>query len=236
MIITKRHHQIFDPNGFHLPVHIIGCGGMGSHIATALTRMGVGRHDTPIHLYDPDDYEPHNLANQAIDADKVMLSKAHGLEAQLCHIEPKLNVTAMPKKVGPGMTFDGVVFLCLDSMQQRRIIVDECLEGQRSVKCVIETRMDAETGISHCFNPNNPHHMDCWWMYWYPDDHTEVTPGCGGQLSIISAIYGTCCIALKQFELFARKKSRRLINHRVYADFRYPEDTKTEQWSEAWHP
>tara|TARA_B100000508_G_scaffold91084_1_gene70972 strand:- start:5568 stop:6278 length:711 start_codon:yes stop_codon:yes gene_type:complete len=234
MVYTQRHHQVFNPDHFHLPVHVVGCGGMGSHIATALTRMGIGQTETPIYLHDFDSYELHNVANQAIDVDKVEMKKVFGLEAQLKYIEPNLNVVTVPYKVEPDTVFSGVVFLCLDSMEERQVIVDHCLEGKRDVKCVIETRMDAETGISHCFNPNNPQHMDCWWMYWYPDAHTEATPGCGGPQSIVSAIYGTSCYALKQFELFSRKRGRAHIKHRIYADFRYPDDTRSERWSERW--
>lgn len=235
MIETSRHHDIFDPNGFHLPVHIVGCGGMGSHIATGLVRMGVGAR-TAIHLYDFDDYEPHNLANQAIDEDSVGQPKVIGLEQQLRYIEKNLNIFVHEEEVRGKAEFDGVVFLCLDKMEARKDIVEWCLEGRRDVKCVIETRMDAETGISHCFNPNNPQHMDCWWMYWYPDEHTENTPGCGGQRSVISAVYGTTGLALKQFELFARKKSRRHMYNRVYRDFNFPDNGSTESWAPSWHP
>lgn len=237
MIETARHHSIFDPNGFHLPVHIVGCGGMGSHVATALIRMGIAaKGRTPLHLYDFDSYEPHNLANQAIDEDIVGQPKVYGLEQMLRYMVKDLNIVPHYEEVRAHTDFDGVVFLCLDSMEARKDIVEWCLEGNREVKAVIETRMDAQTGISHCFNPNHPQHMDCWWMYWYPDGHTERTPGCGGPQSIVSAVYGTTCMALKQFERFARKKSRRDVPNRVYADFQFPDQTTSERWAEHWHP
>jgi molybdopterin/thiamine biosynthesis adenylyltransferase len=192
--------------------------------------MGVGREDTPLWLYDHDTYESHNLANQCIDAESVDVQKVHALRQQLLFINPEAHINPCYEKVEAGTDFSGVVFLCLDSMDERRDIVEYCLEGNRDVKCVIETRMDAETGISFCFNPNNKHHMECWWAYWYPSRETELTPGCGGPQSIISAIYGTSCLALKQFELFSRKKTKRETPNRVYTDFRYP-NTSSERWS-----
>jgi molybdopterin/thiamine biosynthesis adenylyltransferase len=230
MIETRRHHQVFDPNGYHHHTHVVGCGGMGSHIATALIRMGVGRENCPLWLHDHDSYESHNLANQCIDNQAVGIKKVEALEQQLRFIVARAKIQPIPEKVDSETKFSGVVFLCLDDMGERKKIVEHCLEGNRDVKCVIETRMDAETGISFCFNPNNKHHMECWWAYWYPSNQTELAPGCGGPQSIISAIFGTSCLALKQLEIFARKKTRREVPNRIYTDFRYPQ-TVSERWS-----
>ena len=219
MLNTKRHQSIFNPNLFGLPVHIVGCGGMGSHLAAALVRMGVGRVHSPISLYDFDTYEPHNLTNQYITTASVGKKKVQGLATQLRRIEPNVNLKLYETEVDLGDTFDGVVLLCLDTMTARREIVDWSLENNEQVSCVIETRMDAEVGISHCFDPNNTKHQDCWWMYWHSDQEAENTAGCGGPQSIISAIYGTSMLALKQFEKFARYKTPLLQPNRVYQEF-----------------
>jgi len=202
---------------------------MGSTIAVGLARMGVGRDDSPIHLHDFDTFEPHNLANQAIQKGNVGQKKVHGLAQQLRLIEPKINVVTHDARVTAITHLEGVVFMCYDQMEDRADTTQYCIEGNKSVKLLIETRMDAQTGIVHSFNPNNTRHMDCWWMYWYPSGHTELTPGCGGQQSIVSAIYGTTCIALKQFELYARKRTRHQIHNRVYSDF-LEQRVQAERW------
>ena len=52
-------HQtdIFDPNEFGWPVHLIGAGGIGSALALPVMKIGVRE----IHLWDTDDVEPHNV-------------------------------------------------------------------------------------------------------------------------------------------------------------------------------
>ena len=229
MLITGKQHRSFDPAGFHLPVHIVGCGGMGSHVATALARMGVGRENSPIYLYDHDTYEPHNLATQSVDTRSVGMPKVVDLKAKLRSINPDILVFPTESKVDATFRFTGFVFLCLDNMEERKEIVEFCIEGDRDVKCVIETRMDSETGISHCFKPSNQHHMECWWLYWYPSGHTERAPSCGDSHTSIMAIYGTTSLAINQFQLHARKKTRHTLPNRVYQDFRYPR-VDVEYW------
>jgi len=219
MLNTKRHQSIFNPKLFDLPVHIVGCGGMGSHLAAALVRMGVGRRHSPISLYDFDSYEPHNLTNQFITTANVGKPKVQGLATQLRRIEPNVRLTLHETEVDLTDTFDGVVFLCLDNMQARGEIFEWSLENNEHVACVIETRMDAEVGISHCLDPNNVTHQDCWWLYWNDDKETDNAAGCSGPQSIISAIYGTSMLALKQFEKFARYKTPLLQPNRVYQSF-----------------
>ena len=48
------------------PIHIIGCGAIGSHVAEQLTRLGCSN----IHLWDFDKVEPKNITNQMfLDSD-----------------------------------------------------------------------------------------------------------------------------------------------------------------------
>jgi len=95
--------------------------------------------------------------------------------------------------------------------------------------CVVETRMDAEVGISHCFNPHNQRQSDCWWLHWYSDKEADHIGGCAEPQSIISAIYGTTMLALKQFEQFARTQSTYDMPNRVYVDFANF-SSASEQW------
>lgn len=219
---ANRHKAVFDASSFKHPVHIIGCGGMGSHIATALARMGVGRAESPIHLYDFDKFEDHNRANQVVHHDQIGWGKVRGVRRQLQMIEPRIIAYANGMKLRRGIHMSGVVFLCVDSMDARKTIMQNCLEGRRTIKCVIETRVDATTGISHCIDPNNKRHCDCWWEQCYTDAEAQNMAGCGGTISIISAIHGTVALALKQFEAFARTDSALGLHNRVYQDFDFP--------------
>jgi len=220
MIDATRHINIFNPGTFHLHVFVIGCGGMGSRIAEALVRMGIGeRSEARLYLYDPDVYEPHNVANQFVDHDGVGQHKVSALRRRLLAINPHACIVDRPLEVKAQVALSGVVFLCVDSMSARRVIMERLLESRSAVRCVIETRMDAYVGISHCFNPNISKHCDCWWLYWHSDEESDAIVGCNGHVSIISAILGTTMLALKQFESFARAGTTTAAPNRIYQDF-----------------
>ena len=219
---AARNRAVFNPLTFSHPVHVIGCGGMGSHIAVALARMGVGLPQSPIYLHDYDMFEEHNLANQYMAKDHIGWSKIKAVRRQLKDIRPDIVVHTRRGEIDRQIELSGVVFVCVDSMDARATIMETCLEGCKEVECVIETRMDAGAGISHCFDPNNSRHCDCWWEQCYSDDETDNMTGCSGNLSVISAVWGTASLALKQFEAYARTGTAKRMVNRVYQDFDFP--------------
>lgn len=224
---AARNRAIFNALAFSLPLRVLGNGGMGSHIAVGLARMGVGFPQSPMYLYDYDLFEEHNLANQHMANVHIGWSKIKAVKKQLQDIRPDIVVHTRRGQIDRKIELSGVVFLCVDSMDARATIMETCLEGNEDVKCVIETRMDAGAGISHCFDPNNSRHCDCWWEQCYQDDETENMAGCSGDLSVISAVWGTAALALKQFEAFARTGSAKEVVNRVYQDFDFPDIRKT---------
>jgi|TARA_R100001530_G_C4312897_1_gene153541 molybdopterin/thiamine biosynthesis adenylyltransferase len=63
MKISERHKRQFDiikPDEMNTPIHIIGCGGIGSWSALLIAKMGC----EDITLYDFDKVEDHNIASQ----------------------------------------------------------------------------------------------------------------------------------------------------------------------------
>jgi len=233
MLDIKRHKTVFDPTNFNMPLHIIGCGGMGSRVAEGLVRMGLGlENKNPIALYDHDAFALHNLTNQWVSVPHLLKWKVDAVRAQMLEINPQASVIIHPEEVRGEMPMAGVVFICVDSMDARRVIIDEVLEDSDRVRCVIETRMDAGVGISHCFDPNEPNQLACWRMYWHSDEEADNMQGCGGAQSIISAIYATTALALKQLEQFAQKKSVADMQNRVYFDFD-EHHIRSEKWPVA---
>lgn len=224
MIDARRHRDVFNPQYYSMPTHVIGNGAMGTHMATGLVRMGVGTRHSPISLYDFDHFELHNLANQNITRRVVGQKKVDGLAKELRRIEPGIILNLYDEEIGTKQTlrfdhFRGVVFLCLDNMIARADIVKYFLTMNPNVRCVIETRMDARVGISHCFDPNNQTHLDCWWLNWNFPNESENAQGCDGEQSIISAVFGTTSLALKQFERFAENGTAWNLPNRVYQEF-----------------
>ena len=111
-------------------VSIVGCGGLGGHIAEILTRIGVGN----LALFDFDIFEEHNLNRQNfsnynnLGKEKVLVIK-EALEL----INPALHVEAFIKKFNPFMDMDliknsNVVVDALDNPQTKLDLSFTCKE------------------------------------------------------------------------------------------------------------
>ena len=210
-------------------VTIIGVGGMGSRIAEAIVRMSYASEGLKLSLVDPDCFEEKNLANQYLDRTWIGKQKVDAVAHQLHCIDHELDINVYPYEMDETVPLSPIVFMCLDSMDARKEIMEELLENDPSVQCVIETRLDSGVGISHCFDPRNQVHQDCWWLYWHRDEEAENTVGCGGHHSVISAVYGTAMLALRQFEQFLSKQTTHGLANRVYQDFDHFE-CRSEVW------
>lgn len=136
---------------FHTHVAIIGCGGLGGHIAEMLTRIGVGK----LSLFDFDIFEEHNLNRQNfsnyenIGKEKVMVVK-EALEK----INPSIEIAAFVKKFHPQQDFHllssvDVVVDALDSPRTKLDLAQKCKESEVSFV------HGAIAGMSGQFTTNN---------------------------------------------------------------------------------
>lgn len=78
-------------------VGIAGVGGLGSSIAVALTRCGIGR----LVLADFDVVEPSNLNRQQYFVDQIGLPKVEALQANLARINPYVEVAVHNRRLHP---------------------------------------------------------------------------------------------------------------------------------------
>jgi len=69
-------------------VAICGCGGLGSHIALSLARLGIGE----LLLIDKDEVDLTNLGRQAYFPEDLGKAKAHALKAQIERLTPLVKV------------------------------------------------------------------------------------------------------------------------------------------------
>jgi sulfur carrier protein ThiS adenylyltransferase len=83
-------------------VGIMGAGGLGSNVAHALVRAGVGR----IIIADPDRVEASNLNRQLFFRDQVGVLKVEALTATLERIAPFTRITALARSITPGNIMD----------------------------------------------------------------------------------------------------------------------------------
>ncbi len=109
-------------------VAIVGCGGLGGHIAEILTRIGVGR----LTLFDFDIFEEHNLNRQNFSNYNTLgREKALVVKEALELINPALRVEAFVQKFDPFRDMDmiknsGVVIDALDNPQTKLDLASTC--------------------------------------------------------------------------------------------------------------
>ena len=110
-------------------VAVCGLGGLGSNIAIALARAGVGH----LHLIDFDRVEPSNLNRQQYMADQVGLAKAEALRANIAAINPYCEVVAetiriTPENIASLFSADDIVCEAFDRADQKAMLVSGVME------------------------------------------------------------------------------------------------------------
>lgn len=136
-----RQMGLFNPDKWTTPVHIIGAGATGSNLALLLGKMGV----QPIHAYDFDSVEDHNLPNQVYGPEHVGMQKVvalKGIVKQLTDVEIEIH----DEEVEKGCSFEGLVYCLVDSMKARKFIWEAC-KWNMTVPLFIDSRMGIRHGI-----------------------------------------------------------------------------------------
>ena len=132
----SKSYEFFQPEKDKARIHIVGCGSVGSTVAENLARCGV----TKITLYDFDKVEPHNIANQMFDQNDVGRLKVDALKDILTDINPEIADQIEVKPEGwQGKLMSGYIFLCVDSIELRREIVEKHMDSPY-VKAVFDFR------------------------------------------------------------------------------------------------
>jgi len=108
---------------FNSHIAIIGCGGLGGHIAEILTRIGIGK----LSLYDFDHFEEHNLNRQnfstVVDLGR---DKAIVVKEALERINPSIEIDAWVQRFDPHSDLDSIkgLTLIIDALDDPQIKLD----------------------------------------------------------------------------------------------------------------
>ena len=118
-------------------VAVVGLGGLGSNIAVALTRLGIGH----LYLYDFDKVELSNLNRQYYFLDDIGKFKADALLAHLRQINPYADFHAQVVRVTPDnipTLLDSCDLICeaLDAAESKAMLVTNVLSTWPD-KCLI---------------------------------------------------------------------------------------------------
>lgn len=115
-------------------VGVAGLGGMGSHIAEALVRSGVGR----LTIADFDSVDATNLFRQCYLPSDVGLRKTEALANHLREIEPDVRLDVFDGRITEDNAcdvFDGCSVVCeaFDRPDQKAMLAEALLSGDRDV-------------------------------------------------------------------------------------------------------
>ncbi len=205
---TSRHDELFSKENFRVTVWVFGNGGTGGDTAQCLVGLGVGQPWSPLHLCDPDYFEPHNVPSQlaTYQQGETNCPKVLGVRETLLLTNPEavIHTHKVRAPFEPLPEVSGVVFLCLDSMTDRKAVIEELLENNPLVLCVIDIRMDVPGALVYCFDPNDEFQIGCYFDEWYDDEDADVLLGCNDtHFAMRSSILGAVCLGMNRFEDFA---------------------------------
>jgi len=129
--------DFFNPEEVDETIYILGCGATGSVLAEMLARLGL----EDICLYDFDEVEEKNIANQMFRQKDVGRKKTDAVLDIMAEINPELNDTVeIHGKFEPGDHLEGYVFLCVDNIELRKEIVESC-NNNSMVKAIFDFRI-----------------------------------------------------------------------------------------------
>lgn len=204
MMDLSKSYEFFQPEKDNAKIHIVGCGSVGSTVAENLARCGVKN----MVLYDFDTVEAHNIVNQMFRQQDVGRPKVEALKDILTDINPELSDTIELKPEGwTGKLMSGYVFLCVDSVELRREIVEKHMDSPY-IKAMFDFRTLLESA---------QHYAADWTQYKMKQDllksmqfsHEEAaeeTPvsACGITLGVATTVRLVCALGVNNYINFVK--------------------------------
>lgn len=200
----SKSYDFFKPEKCRERIHIIGCGSVGSTVAENLVRCGL----TKLTLWDFDDVEEKNIVNQMFRQQDVGNNKAETLVDILTDINPELKSTIEIKKDGwNGENLSGYIFLCVDSIELRRKIVESNMNN-----LFIKAMFDFRTGLEFA-----QHYAADWSsremkrdllnsMDFSDEEANKATPvsACGITLGVATTVRLICALGVNNYINFVK--------------------------------
>ncbi len=167
-------------------VGIAGLGGLGSHIAVALARTGVGQ----LHLVDFDIVEPSNLNRQMYKICHLGMYKTEALAKEIYDINPYIKVKIDTIKVTEDNALnlfqeDEIVCEAFDDPTHKAMLVNTLLTGITHIKVVAASGMAGHASSNEIQTKKISRHF-----YMCGDFYNEAKPGMGLMAPRVSVCAG----------------------------------------------
>lgn len=202
----SKSYEFFQPEKDNARIHIIGCGSVGSTIAENLARSGV----TNFTLWDFDTVEAHNIVNQMFTQKDINRPKVEALKEILVGINPEIEDKIEIKPDGwKGKILSGYIFLCVDSIELRKKIVEEHMDSPY-VKAVFDFRTRLEDAQHYAADWSNAKMKKDLLnsMNFTHEEAAEETPvsACGVTLGVCPTVRIICAYGAANFMNFVNGK------------------------------
>ena len=150
--------------------HIVGCGAIGSSVATQLARLGADR----FHLYDFDKVGIENVGVSQYVIEDIGNAKVNALGSHIKKIEESIKITISNHKFEYYTgTKNDILVLGLDSMSSRMEIVKLLAQCPNKPSFVIDGRMGAEQYQQYIYNNITVKQYE---KDWYSDEDSDPEP------------------------------------------------------------
>jgi molybdopterin/thiamine biosynthesis adenylyltransferase len=211
MLNTIRHMELFDNEKFNTPVTIIGAGALGSWLALFLAKLGI----TDITVYDFDEVESHNIANQAFNIHDIGKTKTQALQ-DIIAVQTNHKINIKNEKY-TNQRLNGIVFLMVDSMKERKRIWEQSIKLKPAVKLMIEARMGLNMGRVYNVNPIDLEQGKRYEETLYSDDESEVS-ACGASMTVITTATAIASWCARQLINWHNESE---LDNEILIDFAY---------------
>lgn len=218
MIDLSKSHDFFQPEKVNARIHIVGCGSVGGTVAENLVRMGL----TNITLWDMDIVNPHNIANQMFRSKDINKPKVEALADILCEINPDIKDSLKLCGEGwDGQKLSGYVFLCVDSIELRRRIVEQHYDNPY-VNAMFDFRTALEDAQHYAADWSvlamRKSFLDS--MSFSDSEADAETPvsACGVTLGVVSTVRAICALGVSNFLNFVKgQELKKMVIFDVFA-------------------
>ena len=211
----SKSYEFFQPESVKGRIHIIGCGSVGSTLAENLVRCGVSK----ITLWDFDKVESHNLVNQMFRKADVGRPKVEALRDLLLEINPDLSDVLEIQPAGwQGKLLSGYLFLCVDSIELRRKIVEAHMDspfvkGVFDFRTLLESAQHYAADWSDLTSKKNLLAT----MQFSHEEASQETPvsACGYTLGVATTVRLICALGVNNFLNFVKGNG---LRHMIIMD------------------
>lgn len=190
-----RQLDLVRPEALETPVHLVGCGGIGSFAALALAKLGC----VHLHLYDDDRVEEHNVPNQLFRTADVGRPKVEAL-AEILEAFTGTRAQAHLLRV-EGERLQGIVVSGVDSMAARKTLWQKSVRHRAGIPLFLDGRLGAEVCRLYSIRPADPDDVRCYEASLY-DDSQAVPLSCTAG-AIIYTGFAMASLVADQVKKFA---------------------------------